>query len=65
MEGYTLALDFPKSKKIDKLLDKLDKLVLKYDGRFYLTKDSRMSNLSCMILIKEFLNLKNFVSYMI
>ena len=43
MEGYTLALDFPRSQKVDVLLNKLDKLVIKYSGRFYLTKDSRLS----------------------
>lgn len=42
-EGYTLALDFPVNPKSLKLLDELDKIVLEYDGRFYLTKDARMS----------------------
>lgn len=41
-EGYTLALDFPISKKVFNLLDELDEMVLEHDGRFYLTKDSRM-----------------------
>ena len=43
MEGYTLALDFPISKKLFPLLDELDRIVLKHGGRIYLTKDARMS----------------------
>jgi hypothetical protein len=42
-EGYTLALDFKISPKVFALLDKLDKLILEYNGRIYLTKDVRMS----------------------
>jgi len=41
-EGYTLALDFPISKKIFAFFNQLDELVLKYDGRLYLTKDVRV-----------------------
>ncbi|GLQ16267.1 FAD-binding oxidoreductase [Maritalea porphyrae] len=43
MEGYTLALDFPVSKKTIELMSQLDEITLKYGGRFYLAKDSRMS----------------------
>ncbi len=43
MEGYSLALDFPITAGLFKLLDELDKLVLAYGGRLYLTKDARMS----------------------
>ena len=42
MEGYSLALDFPVNKKNLKLMNQLDKITLKYEGRFYLAKDSRM-----------------------
>ncbi len=42
-EGYTLAIDFKNTKKVRKLLNELDELVLKYDGRFYLAKDSRVT----------------------
>jgi decaprenylphospho-beta-D-ribofuranose 2-oxidase len=42
MEGYTLALDFKISKRLFPLLDELDKIVLKYGGRFYLAKDVRL-----------------------
>lgn len=41
--GYTLSLDFKISTKVFSLLNKLDELVLKYDGRLYLAKDARMS----------------------
>ncbi|KOR33541.1 FAD-linked oxidase [Achromatium sp. WMS3] len=43
MEGYSLALDFKIEKGLFKLLDRLDKVVLKYNGRIYLTKDVRVS----------------------
>jgi FAD/FMN-containing dehydrogenase len=43
MEGYTLALDFKVEPNLFGLLNGLDKLVLKYGGRLYLTKDARMS----------------------
>lgn len=43
MEGYTLALDFKVSSKTLQLMDRLDKIVLEYNGRLYLSKDARMS----------------------
>lgn len=42
MEGFTLALDFPIKKGLFDFLDELDKIVLDYGGRIYLTKDARM-----------------------
>lgn len=42
MEGCTLALDFPVRKELFSFLDELDKVVLDYGGRLYLTKDARM-----------------------
>lgn len=42
MDGYTLALDFPISRKVLALLDRLDAITLDHSGRFYLAKDSRM-----------------------
>ncbi|HEX9511989.1 MAG TPA: FAD-binding oxidoreductase [Puia sp.] len=42
MEGYTLALDFPLRPGLFEFLDELDKLVLEYGGRIYLSKDARM-----------------------
>ena len=44
MEGYTLTLDFPITKNSIDLMKKLDEITLKHEGRFYLAKDSRMSN---------------------
>jgi decaprenylphospho-beta-D-ribofuranose 2-oxidase len=41
-EGYTLALDFPVRKDLFPFLDELDAMVLKYNGRLYLSKDARM-----------------------
>jgi len=43
IEGYSLALDFKIEKGLFELLDKLDEIVLKYNGRIYLTKDVRVS----------------------
>lgn len=41
-EGFTLALDFKYDKQIFKFFDYLDQIILKYDGRIYLTKDARL-----------------------
>ncbi|CAK0767252.1 decaprenylphospho-beta-D-ribofuranose 2-oxidase [Gammaproteobacteria bacterium] len=41
--GYTLALDFKAEPAVFRLLDELDKVVLNYGGRLYLSKDARMS----------------------
>jgi len=43
LEGYSLALDFKIEKGLFELLDQLDQIVLKYQGRIYLTKDVRVS----------------------
>ncbi|TAN18641.1 MAG: FAD-binding oxidoreductase [Chitinophagaceae bacterium] len=42
MEGCTLALDFPIRRGLFSFLDELDKVILDYGGRLYLTKDARM-----------------------
>lgn len=42
-EGYSLALDFKIEKGLFELLDKLDKIVVKHQGRIYLAKDVRVS----------------------
>jgi FAD/FMN-containing dehydrogenase len=42
MEGYTLALDFPLRPGLFEFLDELDKLVLRFGGRIYMSKDARM-----------------------
>lgn len=43
MEGYTLALDFKIQSGLFAFLNELDRLVLKFGGRIYLTKDARVS----------------------
>ena len=43
LEGYSLALDFKIEHDLFPLLDQLDRIVLKYGGRIYLTKDVRVS----------------------
>ena len=42
MEGFTLALDIPIRNGLFDFLDEMDKLVLEYGGRIYLSKDARM-----------------------
>ena len=44
ISGYSLAMDFPYSNKINLILTELDKIVSKFNGRVYLTKDSRLSS---------------------
>lgn len=41
-EGYTLTMDFKIEPDLFELLDELDKIVVKYEGRIYLTKDVRV-----------------------
>ena len=43
IEGYSVALDFKIEEGLFKLLDELDKIVIRYQGRIYLTKDVRVS----------------------
>lgn len=43
MPGYTLALDFPVSRRTLALVAELDRIVLDHGGRFYLAKDGRMA----------------------
>jgi decaprenylphospho-beta-D-ribofuranose 2-oxidase len=43
LEGYSLAIDFKMEKGLLHFLDKLDEIVLKFNGRIYLAKDARVS----------------------
>ena len=43
IEGYSLALDFKIEDGLFELLDELDKVVVEFGGRIYLTKDVRVS----------------------
>ena len=41
-EGFTLALDFKFHNEIFDFFEILDQIVIKYNGRIYLTKDARL-----------------------
>lgn len=43
MEGYSLALDFKIENGLFEMFNKLDTVVMKYNGRLYLSKDVRVS----------------------
>ncbi|MFW9877738.1 MAG: FAD-binding protein [Candidatus Thorarchaeota archaeon] len=43
IEGFTLAVDFPYSQKVLKLLNRLDNIVSENGGRVYLAKDARLT----------------------
>lgn len=57
-QGYTLALDFPVRKSLFEFLDELDEIVLKYNGRIYLSKDARMHS---EIFWRSYPNAKKFL----
>jgi len=42
MEGYTLALDFPVSRRSLAMMERLDEITVTHGGRFYLAKDGRL-----------------------
>ncbi len=44
IKGYTIVFDFPMSKNLDFVLSQLDSIVIKYYGKIYLTKDSRLKS---------------------
>lgn len=58
IEGYTLAVDIKITPNIWTILDFLDDIVNKYNGKVYLTKDARMSKLSYETQYPKF-NLSN------
>tara|TARA_B100000242_G_scaffold293146_1_gene270362 strand:- start:533 stop:1885 length:1353 start_codon:yes stop_codon:yes gene_type:complete len=59
-EGYSLALDFPINKENLILMNCLDEITIKYGGRFYLAKDSRMKR---EIFEKSDVRIKNFRAF--
>ena len=65
MEGYTIALDFPINDKTLQLMNMFDKIILKYGGRIYLAKDSRMNKetlLKTENRLKEFNNFREKIN---
>ena len=60
MKGYTLALDFPINDQNLKLMNRLDEITLKYNGRFYLAKDSRLNKLTFQKSETRIENFRNF-----
>jgi len=60
--GTTLALDFPnKGKKLLKLLNELDKLVIESHGAIYPAKDSRMSKKTFQTLFPAWQEFSDFI----
>ena len=57
-QGYTLVFDFPVYDKIFKVLDSIDQVVEKNNGKIYLTKDSRIKKEKFHKINKEFGNIK-------
>jgi decaprenylphospho-beta-D-ribofuranose 2-oxidase len=62
MEGYTLALDLKVSDRVFRLLDELDELVMKHNGRIYLAKDARMKAATFQKTYKNFVSPGYFTS---
>ena len=54
ISGYSLAMDFPYSKKINSIFNELDNIVLKFNGRVYLSKDTRLSSFYFSKFYKQF-----------
>ena len=44
LKGYSLAMDFPINDQIYNILNKLDEIILKFNGKIYLTKDKRLNS---------------------
>jgi decaprenylphospho-beta-D-ribofuranose 2-oxidase len=55
-EGYTLVFDFPCCRKLINTLKLIDELILRYKGKIYLCKDSRISKKNFKNINKEFNN---------
>ncbi len=60
MEGYSLALDFKIQKGLFDFLKELDQIVLEYNGRIYLAKDSRVGK---SVFEKGYPNINQFREY--
>ena len=60
MEGYSLCIDLKLNNKTLDAANELDQIVLKYSGRFYLAKDSRISAKIFHLSDKRFVDFINF-----
>ena len=56
-KGFAVAFDFKNTDCNLKLLNKIDKIIVHYNGRIYLTKDSRMEKKT---FYKTYKNIKIF-----
>ena len=54
--GFTLVFDFPNYKDISIILNKVNDIVLKYNGKIYLAKDSVIEKEKFKDLNNEFYN---------
>ena len=66
--GFTLVFDFPNYKDIKMILDKVDDIVLKYNGKIYLVKDSiiekeKFRHLNSEFYDHEFVKLRKKSNY--
>ena len=61
IEGYSLAMDFPYSSKIIKILHNIDDIVLKFGGRVYLTKDSILREIYFKKFYPNFFEINNVI----
>ena len=60
INAETKSEDFPANKRVLDLLDELDKITLKYEGRFYLAKDARMTKDTFKVSDKR---IENFIEF--
>jgi decaprenylphospho-beta-D-ribofuranose 2-oxidase len=66
--GFTLVFDFPNYKDITMILNKVNDIVLKYNGKIYLAKDSiikeeKFKNLNSEFYNREFTKLRKKSNY--
>ena len=59
IKGYSLALDFKSDQKTLSMLNDLDKIIIKYGGRIYLTKDGRLNQ---SIFKQMYPNVETFIN---
>ena len=62
LKGFTLALDFPRKKGIEILLQKLEKIVLDFGGRIYLAKDATLDSSSFIQMYPQYEKFQNVIA---